>query len=35
LSRHQIPVAHPADSYKQSAHGRAAALGKDAATCSR
>jgi cytochrome b subunit of formate dehydrogenase/DnaJ-class molecular chaperone len=34
LSRHQIPVAHPADSYKQSVHGRAVALGKDAATCS-
>ncbi len=34
LSRHQIPVAHPADSYKQSVHGRAVALGKEAATCS-
>jgi formate dehydrogenase gamma subunit len=34
LSRHEIPVAHPADSYKQSVHGRAVALGKDAATCS-
>jgi len=34
LSRHQIPVSHPADSYKQSVHGRAVALGKDAATCS-
>ncbi|MGA7057212.1 MAG: cytochrome b/b6 domain-containing protein [Terriglobales bacterium] len=34
LSRHQIPVAHPADSYKQSVHARAVAAGKDAATCS-
>jgi formate dehydrogenase gamma subunit len=34
LSRHKIPVAHPADSYKQSVHGRAVALGKNAATCS-
>ncbi|MFZ0800208.1 MAG: cytochrome b/b6 domain-containing protein [Terriglobales bacterium] len=34
LSRHQIPVAHPVASYKQSVHGRAVALGKDAATCS-
>ena len=34
LSRHQIPVAHPVDSYKQSVHARAVALGKDAATCS-
>ncbi|MGA7646098.1 MAG: cytochrome b/b6 domain-containing protein [Terriglobales bacterium] len=34
LSRHQIPVAHPADSYRLSVHGRAVALGKDAATCS-
>jgi len=34
LSRHKIPVAHPADSYKQSVHGRAVAAGKDAATCS-
>jgi formate dehydrogenase gamma subunit len=34
LSRHKIPVAHPVDSYKQSVHGRAVALGKDAATCS-
>jgi len=34
LSRHNIPVAHPVDSYKQSVHGRAVALGKDAATCS-
>jgi len=34
LSRHNIPVAHPVDSYKQSVHGRAVLLGKDAATCS-
>jgi len=34
LSRHNIPVAHPVASYKQSVHGRAVALGKDAATCS-
>ncbi len=34
LSRHKIPVAHPADSYKLSVHGRAVAMGKDAATCS-
>ncbi|MBZ5614057.1 MAG: cytochrome b/b6 domain-containing protein [Acidobacteriia bacterium] len=34
LSRHKIPVVHPVDSYKQSVHGRAVALGKDAATCS-
>ncbi len=34
LSRHNIPVVHPVDSYKQSVHGRAVALGKDAATCS-
>jgi formate dehydrogenase gamma subunit len=34
LSRHKIPVAHPVDSYKQSVHGRAVALGKDAASCS-
>src|SRR5271166_161142 len=34
LSRHKIPVAHPVDSYKQSVHARAVALGKDAATCS-
>ncbi|MGA8376066.1 MAG: hypothetical protein WB758_15825, partial [Candidatus Sulfotelmatobacter sp.] len=34
LSRHQIPVAHPVNSYKQSVHGRAVALGKDAAVCS-
>jgi len=34
LSRHNIPVAHPVDSYKQSVHGRAVVLGKDAATCS-
>jgi cytochrome b subunit of formate dehydrogenase len=27
-------VAHPVDSYKQSVHARAVALGKDAATCS-
>ena len=27
LSRHQIPVAHPVDSYKQSVHGRAVAAG--------
>ncbi len=34
LSRHKIPVVHPVASYKQSVHGRAVALGKDAATCS-
>jgi|CZKJ01.1.fsa_nt_gi formate dehydrogenase gamma subunit len=34
LSRHKIPVAHPVDSYKLSVHGRAVALGKDAAVCS-
>src|SRR5208282_2100551 len=34
LSRHKIPVVHPVDSYKQSVHARAVALGKDAATCS-
>ncbi len=34
LSRHKIPVAHPVDSYKQSVHARAVALGKEAATCS-
>ena len=34
LSRHKIPVAHPVDSYKQSVHGRAVLLGKNAATCS-
>jgi len=34
LSRHQIPVAHPMDSYKQSVHARAVAVGKEAATCS-
>jgi formate dehydrogenase gamma subunit len=35
LSRHKIPVAHPVESYKQSVHGRAAALGNDnAASCS-
>ena len=34
LSRHKIPVAHPVDSYKQSVHARAVAMGKDAATCS-
>src|SRR5271165_3759000 len=34
LSRHKIPVAHPVDSYRQSVHARAVALGKDAATCS-
>jgi formate dehydrogenase gamma subunit len=34
LSRHNIPVAHPVASYKASVHGRAVALGKDAATCS-
>jgi len=34
LSRHTIPVAHPVNSYKQSVHGRAVALGKDAAVCS-
>ncbi len=34
LSRHKIPVAHPVDSYKQSVHGRAVAMGKDAASCS-
>ena len=31
LSRHKIPVAHPVDSYKQSVHGRAVALGNDKA----
>jgi len=35
LSRHQIPVAHPVDSYKQSVHGRAVATGDvRAAKCS-
>jgi cytochrome b subunit of formate dehydrogenase len=34
LSRHKIPVAHPVESYKQSVHGRAVSLGKNAATCS-
>ncbi len=35
LSRHQIPVAHPVDSYKQSVHGRAVAAGNlQAAKCS-
>ena len=34
LSRHKIPVVHPVASYKQSVHGRAVALGKEAATCS-
>ncbi len=34
LSRHKIPVAHPVDSYQQSVHARAVAMGKDAATCS-
>ena len=34
LSRHKIPVAHPVASYKQSVHGRAVAMGKEAATCS-
>jgi formate dehydrogenase gamma subunit len=33
-SRHRIPVAHPVTSYKQSVHGRAVELGKEAATCS-
>jgi cytochrome b subunit of formate dehydrogenase len=27
LARHEIPVAHPVDSYKQSVHGRASAAG--------
>jgi cytochrome b subunit of formate dehydrogenase len=35
LSRHEIPVAHPVESYKQSVHGRATAAGSDkAADCS-
>jgi formate dehydrogenase gamma subunit len=34
LSRHNIPIAHPVESYKQSVHGRAVAAGKNAATCS-
>ena len=34
LSRHQIPVAHPVESYKQSVHGRAVAFGSEkAADC--
>jgi cytochrome b subunit of formate dehydrogenase len=34
LSRHQIPVAHPVESYKQSVHGRAVAAGNEkAADC--
>jgi len=34
LSRHQIPVAHPVESYKQSVHGRAIAAGSEkAADC--
>ncbi len=34
LSRHQIPVAHPVESYKQSVHGRAVAGGSEkAADC--
>lgn len=35
LSRHEIPVAHPVESYKQSVHGRATAAGNEkAAVCS-
>lgn len=35
LSRHKIPVAHPVESYKQSVHGRAVAMGNEtAADCS-
>ena len=34
LSRHKIPVAHPVESYKQSVHGRAVAMGNEnAASC--
>ena len=34
LSRHQIPVAHPVESYEQSVHGRAVAAGSEkAANC--
>jgi len=34
LSRHQIPVAHPVESYRQSVHGRAVAAGNEkAADC--
>ena len=34
LSRHQIPVAHPVEGYRQSVHGRAVAGGNEkAATC--
>ena len=34
LSRHKIPVAHPVESYKQSVHGRAVAMGNEnAADC--
>jgi cytochrome b subunit of formate dehydrogenase len=34
LSRHEIPVAHPVESYKQSVHGRAIAAGNEkAADC--
>jgi formate dehydrogenase gamma subunit len=34
LSRHEIPVAHPVESYKQSVHGRAVAAGNEkAADC--
>jgi cytochrome b subunit of formate dehydrogenase len=34
LSRHKIPVAHPVESYEQSAHGRAIASGnQNAASC--
>ena len=34
LSRHQIPVAHPVEAYKQSVHGHAVAGGNEkAATC--
>jgi len=35
LSRHTIPIAHPVESYRQSVHGRAVALGNEkAADCS-
>jgi formate dehydrogenase gamma subunit len=35
VSRHQIPLAHPVESYKQSVHGRAVAAGSEtAADCS-
>jgi cytochrome b subunit of formate dehydrogenase len=34
LSRHDIPIVHPVEQYRNSIHGRAVAAGRDAATCS-